>query len=396
MPVLKSLKTPVMFGEEPLAYRTGIQPVGIITTWIIHEILSETPRLLIGACQDFQSTMALKREIIRKLDRKNYPANLPREELIDRIFHSMFGYGELQPFVEEEDISDIDGTRYDQFSIVRKGKREKANINMGDGKQFETYCRLIATRNGGILNENDSHCRVTDPLNRLRINISIPPRNISGPAVSIRKHRKNSYTYCQLEELGMLDSLSRELLQGFSRDGKTLLFCGKGAAGKTTLLRAFVNSLEEMERVLVVESDAEIYPDKPFCMEQRVKKFNEGGSPVTLDMLLKDGLTMSLDTYCVGEIVSEEAYEFMKASCSGHRMLGTVHANNAAECIIRMVSLASGAAGSEKPDTLFEMFSNGVDAIVFLRDFQVVEILGITGHDKNSGRPECCYLYRRS
>ena len=66
-------------------------------------------------------------------------------------------------------------------------------MNFGSEKIFDTYCKLVAIRNGGILNENDSHCRVTDERYRLRINVSIRPRNISGPAISIRKHRKNSY-----------------------------------------------------------------------------------------------------------------------------------------------------------------------------------------------------------
>ena len=47
-------------------------------------------------------------------------------------------------------------------------------------------------------------------------------------------------------------------------------------------MRAFINVLPEMERVLIVESDAELYPDKPYCIEQRIKKQNEGGRPVTL------------------------------------------------------------------------------------------------------------------
>ena len=34
---------------------------------------------------------------------------------------------------------------------------------------------------------------VTDNQKRLRINVSVQPRNVSGPAISIRKHPKKSY-----------------------------------------------------------------------------------------------------------------------------------------------------------------------------------------------------------
>ena len=178
----------------------------------------------------------------------------------------MFGYGELQPYIDEEDITDIDVTRYNQFVIKRNGMRSKIPVNFGNEKIFDTYCKLIAIRNGGILNENDSHCRVTDEKNRLRINVSIRPRNIAGPSISIRKHRKISYTLDDLKCLGMLDDELVSLLQRLAQSDASILFCGKGAAGKTTLMRAFINVLPEMERVLIVESDAEIYPDKPYCI----------------------------------------------------------------------------------------------------------------------------------
>ncbi len=40
---------------------------------------------------------------------------------------------------------------------------------------------------------------------------------------------------------------------------------------------------------------------------------------VTLRDLVKDGLTMSLDTYCIGEIVGVDAGEFLQGAVTGHR-----------------------------------------------------------------------------
>ena len=148
---------------------------------------------------------------------------------------------------------------------------------------------------------------MTDEKWHLRINVSIKPRNISGPAISIRKHRLKSLGLKDLVKLGMINPKIEKFMRKLAFSDATVLFCGKGAAGKTTLMRAFVNILPEMERILVVEADAEIYPDKPYCIQQRIKKENEGGRSVTLRDLIKDGLTMSLDTYCIGEIVGDEA-----------------------------------------------------------------------------------------
>ena len=170
---------------------------------------------------------ALETAIIKDIDLHRYHLGIDRDELIRKVMDFMFGYGLLQPYIDDEDITDIDGTYYDQFVIKRHGVRSKIPVNFGSEKVLDTYCKLVAIRNGGILNENDSHCRVTDEKYRLRINVSIKPRNISSPAISIRKHRKNSYTIEDLKRLGMLDDELAALLGSLAASDASVLFCGK-------------------------------------------------------------------------------------------------------------------------------------------------------------------------
>jgi len=382
MPVIKSLKNPLIFSDSNNIYRTGTISISKIVVQITDEILSSNPNMVIGANTDDEKKGALQGEILRILDKDMYFDIKGRDDLVKRVFDFIFEYGVLQTYIEDEDISDIDGTAFNEFSITKKGKREKIDVNFGDNESFETYCKLIAIRNGGILNESDSHSRVADLKNRLRINVSIPPRNIKGPALSIRKHRKTSYTIRDLLVENMLDQNSANTLLKLIKSNKSVLFCGKGASGKTTLLRALINEIDEMERILVVESDAEIYPDKIFCIEQRVKRQSEGGNVITLDMLIKDGLTMSLDTYCIGEITGVEAYDFIKASCSGHRVLATIHSNSTNECMTRLVSLAATSITLESEKTLVQMAYSGIDIIVYLKNFKVVQISEIEDNPK--------------
>lgn len=315
--------------------------------------------------------------------------------MIKNIFDFMFGYGQLQEYIDDEEISDIDGVRYNCFSITKNGIRMPADIDFFSESDFYVYCKLIALRNGGILNENDSHCRVADIEHRLRINVSIYPRNISGPAMSIRKHRKSAYNMDDLQALNMLDSKSRSIITESILTNKTVIICGKGGSGKTTLLRALINILPEMERVLIAESDAELYPDKMYCIEQRVKRENEGGNPITLEMLIKDGLTMSLDTYCIGEIVGGEAMAFLKACCSGHRFLTTMHSNKPQDCASRLTALAKGSVGLTDEKMLIRMFCDGVDCIVHMYGFKVEQIVNVVNYDMVSNQTTYEYVYRR-
>lgn len=385
MPVVQTHHKLLIESRHPEeTFKNSFDINGVVTN-ITFQILKESPGLVADVAAGKADRELLRKAIIKDIDTRNFHFGLYREELIRKVFDFMFGYGQLQPYIEDEDITDIDGTRYNEFYIKKNGIRSRIPVDFGSEKAFDTYCKLIAIRNGGIINENDSHCRVSDTKLRLRINVSIKPRNTESPSICIRKHCKKSYSLKDLEDLGMLNGKTATLLAELAGDGSaTVLFCGKGAAGKTTLLRAFINSLPELERVLIVETDAEIFADKPCCISQRVRKENEGGRPVTLKELVRDGLTMSLDTYCIGEIVGDEAWEFIKASFTGHRGLATIHSENAQGVFHRLLTLSKGANIGESEKTAKEMIGKSINYIVHLRDFKVTEMLEVKGYDPTS------------
>ena len=381
MPIISTLHKNILNSGENFIFEKERSDISTIVSNITFNILRDSPGMVADVANDLVDRSVLEKSIIKDIDKNKYHYGVYREELIKKVLDFMFGYGELQRYIEDEDITDIDGTRYNEFVIKRNGIRQKVDVNFGSEKAFDTYCKLIAIRNRGILNDNDSHCRVTDEKRRLRINVSVKPRNISGPAISIRKHRMKSLNLNDLIKLDMINEEIKEFIQKLALSDATVLFCGKGAAGKTTIMRAFVNILPEMERILVVEADAEVYPDKPYCIEQRVKKENEGGRLITLKDLVKDGLTMSLDSYCIGEIVGDEAWEFVKASFTGHRGMATIHSESAEDTLSRLLILSKGANVQESEKTIKEMMARSIDVIFYLKSFKVIDILEVINYD---------------
>lgn len=388
MPLIKSLND-YPIDDSDISNSTTNEVVSRIT----FDILKETPQLVIEVESGLIDRKILETAIIKNMDKNRYYPGIGRDELIEKVFDYMFGYWELERYIKDEDISDIDGTRYDYFTIKKIGKKEVIPLKFTNEQQFDSFCKLVAIRNGGILNENDSHCRISDEKNRLRINVSIRPRNISGPAINIRKHLKDSYTLDDLIKLGMIDEKLKCFFKKLAVSNTNILICGKGAAGKTTLLRALVNLFPVTERVLVCESDTELYPDNPNVIVQRIKKANEGGRPVSLRDLVRDGLTMSLDTYIIGEIVGDEAWEFIKAGFTGHRVLGTSHASSCEDAFFRLLTLVKSANVDHTEKTIKRMIAGSLDVIVFLKDFKVKEILEISGYDEKLDRFETELLY---
>ena len=382
MPIVKSYyKLNEMYGRYNEEKDSQDIEMSTIVSSIATDILIRDPQLVVDTASGTKGKGALEDAIIHSTETKMHTFGFHQDELLKRVRDFMFGYGPLQDYIDDEDITDIDGTGYNEFSIKRKGARSQIPVKFKDSKMFETFCRLIIIRNGGIINENDSHSRVVDEINRLRINVSIPPRNINGPSISIRKHRKRCYSLNELTELGMLTDKCAEIMRSIASIDASVVFCGKGASGKTTLLRAFIDSLPEMERVLILESDSEIFPEKKYCIAQRIKKANEGGRQITLKELVADGLTMSLDTYCVGEIVGNKAWEFLKATFSGHKCLATTHSESAEDAMDRLLTLARPATSGESEKVVKSMIGKGIDKIVYLKDFKVVKVIDLIGYN---------------
>ncbi len=361
---------------------------------VISIILIRNPSLVADVNSSKVSRDVLVNEIIRVIDELGYVSS--REKLIELVLSHVFGYGLLQSYIEDEEISDIDGTRFDFFTIKKNGRRLVSDIKFDSEEDFERYCKLLVIRGGGIINENDSHCRVADENYKLRINVSIAPRNISGVSLNIRKHRQNSYSLEDLREENMLDDKSYEIMMNMVKNNSRVIFCGKGAAGKTTLLRAYLNKIPEENRILACESDPEIYPESKNIIVQRIKNKNYGGKNLTLSDLMKDGLTMSLDAYCIGEIVGKEAWEFIKAGYTDHSISGTIHSISAGDTINRLLMLMEENLLSYREDTLKEIISRSIDYIVYLRNFKLVEICKIEGFDKEKKSVIIDEIYRSS
>lgn len=341
-------------------------------------VLASEPALVSEVAAGKIERSVLENLIQKTADQESLRAGYYATELRQQTMDFLFGYGPLQEYVDDPDVTDIDGTGPSEFTIKHHGQRAPIPVRFNSDRAYDTFCRLLIIRQGGQINDNDSHCRVTDERYRLRINVTVPPRSATVPTVCIRKHRSIAYNLEQLATLGMFPPDTVPLLKAISSSDQSFLICGKGASGKTTLLRAMIKAMPLLERVLVAESDSEIYPEKPYCLIHRIRKGHEGGLPVTLRDLVADGLTMSLDTYCIGEIVGDEALEFIKAAYSGHRCLATTHAESGRDALERLLSLARPATSGESETSLRAMLAKGVDTVLYLKNFRLEEIWTVT------------------
>lgn len=336
---------------------------------ITQHVIEQHPELIVDVESGKSKRIALENQILAYLDTQNH-YHFNRNEIVNHVMDYMFGYGRLQPLIEDEEITDIDVCRYNYIVYRKYGRKFVSEIVFDDQESLFEYSKLLVIRHGGTLNEKDCHARVADRNNRLRMNVTIGPRNINGPSITIRKHRLQAYSLDQLVQQKMMNQKTNKLLRQLMLASSRILIVGKGAAGKTTLLRALLHEIPYTERFLVCESESELYPEQSNFIVQKVSQKEKGAS---LNQLIKDGLTMSLDGYCIGELIGDEVGEFLKAGYTDHRILGTLHATGIKATFDRVRMMMKTHQGLSDG-----YIAGALDIIIYMRKFKVISITEVS------------------
>ncbi len=367
--IVKTLYKPLIAKEESAVYSESL-------THLLDAIILNYSDLIIDVENGLVSEKVLQDEMAKWLDGQK--GIFDREKMLKILYDTLFGYGQLEPLLDDDSISDIDVLRYDHIILTQYGEKKVSDVVFEDQESLERFLKLIVLRNGGLINEIDSHCRISDTKRHLRINATLPPRSLCGPTLNIRKHLHSASSLEALKEQDFLTLHQVHVLKQLNREKKNILIAGKGGAGKTTLLRSIIEDVDNKERMLICETDAELYPQAKNAMVQTIKKDHLGGKPQTLSHLVRDGLTMSLDTYCVGELVGEEAWDFIEAGHTSHRVLATIHANNALDVFDRLMMLIQRR--THLSETLLnKMIAESIDVIIYVEKYQLKEIAYING-----------------
>lgn len=333
-------------------------------------------------------------------------------EIIDR---ELWGYGVIDPYIHEEDISDIKIYGCDRVMVKEVGKRKKLDVKFESDKAYKKFVAKLLERNKINLGTANAIQTFTDTSLDdfiLRITVISALLTDSGlPVVAIRKIPKNKYNLLTLSNKGMFtkgrkpaekekntrtirvfEKLNPELGQIISDmiDSKGILFTGKGASGKTTLMNAMISEIPHDESVMICQENAELFdlnhPDLFGCHVLT----NTGDSKITYELgdLTRVALLVDLDRVIVGEVKEgSEAAGLSKASMTGHKCWTSVHGESCQMAVDKMADYISQATGYSTRDSLKQLL--GFEYVVHLKDFKVDEVIRIRGWNTD----EECLIY---
>ncbi len=158
-----------------------------------------------------------------------------QEELLEDICNDVLGYGPLEPLLARDDIADIMVNGSGRIFIEVRGKVQETDIRFRDNGQLLNICQRIVSQVGRRVDESSPICDARLP-DGSRVNVIAPPLAIDGPALTIRKFKKDKLTLDQLVQFGSVSPEGATILQIIGRVRCNVLVSGGTGSGKTTLL----------------------------------------------------------------------------------------------------------------------------------------------------------------
>ncbi|SEP05331.1 pilus assembly protein CpaF [Methylobacterium sp. ap11] len=311
-----------------------------------------------------------------------------QEELLDDICNDVLGYGPLEPLLARDDIADVMVNGANRTYIEVGGKIQLTGVRFRDNQQLMNICQRIVSQVGRRVDEASPICDARLP-DGSRVNVIAPPLAIDGPALTIRKFKKDKLTLDQLTRFGSISPEGAKILQIIGRVRCNVVVSGGTGSGKTTLLNCLTRYIDDDERIITCEDAAELQLQQPHVVRLETRPPNlEGQGQVTMRDLIKNCLRMRPERIIVGEVRGPEAFDLLQAMNTGHDgSMGTLHANSPRECLARIESMIAMGGFSLPSKTLREMIAGSIDVVVQaarLRDgsrriTHITEVMGMEG-----------------
>jgi type IV pilus assembly protein PilB len=157
---------------------------------------------------------------------------------------------------------------------------------------------------------------------------------VYGEKIVIRILDKSS-VLLKLEDLGFADSSYTEFEKRFRQPYGTILVTGPTGSGKSTTLYATLNIINSVDRNIITVEDPVEYRLSGI---NQIQVNNKAG--LTFASALRSILRADPDVLLIGEIRDREtALIAMEAALTGHLVLSTLHTNDAASAITRLVEM---------------------------------------------------------
>ena len=309
-----------------------------------------------------------------------------RQQLVEEVVHEITGFGPIEPYLNDETITEVMVNGPKHIYIERKGKIERVDVVFLNNEHVRRIIDRIIAPLGRHIDEMSPRVDARLP-DGSRVNAVIEPLSLIGPVITVRKFSHTPYTVNDLIRFGTASAEMFEFLRACVEARLNIFVSGGTGSGKTTTLNVISSFIPEDERIITIEDAAELQLNQEHVVTLEARPPNiEGQGEITIRDLLKNAMHMRPERIIVGECRSGEALDMIQAMTTGHDgSLSTGHANTTRDMLRRIETMIL-MTGYELPlRAIREQIASAVDLIVHtarLKDgsrkiINITEVYGI-------------------
>jgi Flp pilus assembly CpaF family ATPase len=259
----------------------------------------------------------------------------------------------LRPYLDNPAVQEVMINHPDDVWVEEQGVMRRLDLRL-DSDQVDAVIKILANLN----NKPDSlilDCR----LPGLRVAAARHPIAVRGHSMCIRKHAAQKLSIAYYLESGAFAPVDQERFSGASgipaeiaatleyggqaladfltwavRARKNILISGSTSSGKTTLIGALLDLVQQDDRLIIIEDTGEL-SELHFDAPNRVHFESNDALGVSIRDLVRLSLRYRPTRVIDGEVRGAEAFDVLNAYNTGHAGgMVSLHADSAVQALV--------------------------------------------------------------
>jgi len=265
---------------------------------------------------------------------------LQREVILYNMHKDFLGDGLIDSIMHDKYIEDIscDGVNTSLFVYHAGYESMKTTLSYTNAEDLDSFVTKLAQRSGKYIS-------IAQPIldstmqDGSRIQMTLGQEvTAHGSTFTIRKFKDEPITPTDLIEWRTFAPLSIAYIWLCVENGKSAIFAGGTASGKTTSLNAVSLFIPPLSKIVSLEDTRELKLPHPNWIPSVTRdSFDTSGrGEINMYELLRAAMRQRPEYILVGEVRGKECQTLFQAMSTGHTTYSTIHADSVASVVHRI------------------------------------------------------------
>jgi len=263
-----------------------------------------------------------------------------RETILYNMHKEFLGDGLIDAIMHDKYIEDIscDGVHSALFVYHSNYESMKTTLSYSNAEELDSFVTKLAQRSGKYIS-------IAQPIldstmqDGSRIQMTLGQEvTAHGSTFTIRKFKDEPITPTDLIEWRTFAPLSIAYIWLCVENGKSAIFAGGTASGKTTALNAISLFIPPLSKIVSLEDTRELKLPHPNWIPSVTRdSFDTSGrGEINMYELLRAAMRQRPEYILVGEVRGKECQTLFQAMSTGHTTYSTTHADSVASVVHRI------------------------------------------------------------